>query len=254
MRGVHHKHEAPASAHHLQGPQHGRLESNVPGLEGAEQPFEPGRAPAAVAHHLAIAEEVFRLHGAHEHQVVVEVDEVLREVGNVPDKSVDGIGIEDGQILIPASENHLMVNSHNISNPLREMLFQHIAQSRVLTVGDDKHLAYPGRVTQDGSHAVAQLPYLLVSGWASRFVVCSFAACREGGSAGREDRIASVHPGNNCVYREGRDHIMFWKRSGIRTTMIEPSIAGLFQAYTGRTMLWQMRANFVQKPKSRALR
>ena len=253
MRGVHHKHETPASAHHLQGPQHRRLEAYVPGLQGAEQPDEPGRAPAAVRNNLAVAEEVFRLHGAHEHQVVVEVDKVLGEVGNVPDKGVDGIGIEHRQILFPAPENHLVVHRDHVAHALRKMLFQHISQSRVLPVGDDEYLAYPRRITQDGSHAVAQLPYLLVSGGASRFVVGSFASCCEGGSAGREDRIASVHPGNNCVYREGRGHIISWKRSGIRTTMMEPSIAGLFQAYTGRTMLWQMRANLVQRPKSRAL-
>ena len=230
MRGVHHKHETPAAAHHLQGPQHRSLESYVPGLKGTEQPHEPGRAPAAVRNHLAVTKEVFRLHGAHEHKVVVEVDEVLREVGNVPDESVDGIGIEHRKILFPAPENYLMVNSHDIAHALRKMLFQHIAQSRILAVGDDENLADPRRITQDGSYAVAQLPDLLVSGGASRFVIGSFAACCEGGSAGREDRIASVHPGNNCVYREGRGHIIFWKRSGIRTTMMEPSIAGLFQA------------------------
>ena len=169
--------------------------------QAAEQAHEPRGETLGVADEAVAAEEVLRLRRAHQHHVVVGIDEMFGQVRDVPDQSVDGIGVEGGQRVFAAAEDDAVVHNHHVVHPLREMLAQHCAQIRVLPVRDDEDLAHERRETQDRGHAPADFAHRSVAAGAAHFFVGQRVAAGIAGPARRQDGITSVHPGQHDVDR-----------------------------------------------------
>ena len=157
--------------------------------------------PASIVHNLSVGREpVFRAHIVGEQEVVVEINEMLRQAGNAWHHKLDSPALKQGQILLIAAKDDLMV--YNLyGNRILEPFADSVFEMRILAIGDDENLPYERGEFIDGSHTPVDFPHLAETQFATNVVAtgeliavsCLIAFFLP-------DGVVAVDPKNHCIY------------------------------------------------------
>ena len=143
------------------------------------------------AHHRRVTgqvvpEEILRLGGLHQVHVVVEVEEVLRQIRDAVHIQLDGMGAEGGQILL--RDEVPVVDDMQLG-------MVRLQPCRQVSVGQQVYLSHPRGVLLDAPEPIAEQPPLPVAGGV---IVGAFRG-PVFGVIRLPDRVRPVHPWDHDV-------------------------------------------------------
>ena len=170
-------------------------------LDSPQKLSESGQKPRAKAHYPAIrTEEILRPDGRSQHEIVVEIKNMLAHLRDIPEHSLYGVGIEHRQGLLIALKYDAMIYDFYLGTLSREILLYERTKLGILAVRHNEYLPYERSKAEYGSHTVLDLPDTLVTGCTGDIVVAGSHRSHVFTALSLQGRIVTIHPGKQGIY------------------------------------------------------